>query len=296
MIFQIFSGVFFHQIVHAPVFSVQEELTGPVFLSGGVAVIHQTEEKGLSQGTAVVQNQGRTGLVRIAENRGEGIVPVAFAGKQGETFLRKAAGGVAAYADAAFLIDADSAFAVENGQLRAPLGLRAFPVVVHVIHQINPGEFFIDDAILQSLLIDRSTDIDTTFVGEKVVGLRNQGDDPGILVALFPVQVDEVGGGHRIALIAVCVKGCGAEDDCFVYGFCGRKIGGGLGCDIGPCGVDIGLTAGIGKSQRAVIDRRGFIGHTAIQGIADGEPIRDGHRDGDGVLIEAAGRLDDRLL
>ena len=107
MPFQVFRGIAFHQIIHSPVFSVQEYLAGDVFLDSCAAVFHKGKEKYLFQSLAVVQNQAWIRDVRPEKNRIKALLLIALPGIEGKAFLRKAAGFVAADTDAAFLIKKD---------------------------------------------------------------------------------------------------------------------------------------------------------------------------------------------
>ena len=66
---KVFGGIFFHQVIHAPILAVQKDLAGSILLNGRIAVFHQGKEKDLLQLTAGVQYQIRIGNARIKENR-----------------------------------------------------------------------------------------------------------------------------------------------------------------------------------------------------------------------------------
>ena len=265
-------------------------------LNSGAAVLHQGEEEYLLQCFAVVQNQAGVGDPGVKEDRIEGLLFIALPGIKGKALLREAAGLVATDADAAGLIEEGVAVDGIELQMGWPFRLHSLPVILRVVHQLDPGKFFIDLPSVQGVLVEGAPHVDSRFVGKETLRVRNEGKNDSVFIAFLFPEINKIGRGHGIAAVSLPVEGGGAHHGGLVHRFLRRLVLPVQGGDILPGGVYIFRRTGIGEDQRLHIKEGILRGFASVQRIADRKALRRGKNHLRAALIEASRRQEYRLV
>ena len=297
--------------VEAPVLPVQEELHQPVVLGVHAPAVHALDQGVAAHGGAVDQKD------LVGEGLGveerlfkQGAAVVLLPGVEGEGLGDPLPAGVAVAADAGLLGEGEALVLVEEVQVGGALPGGALAEEVGVAAHAAPIGLGGDGAVGQLVLVLLAGH-QNAQIPEQVVGVADQRHHAHVIVGAPAAEAHEVGGGHGVADVALCVHGHRPDHGALVQILRGGEvvavvvvidgllplIEGGVGVE--ALGLNLGEDVGL---RRGVLHLNGLgvgggirRGAGAVHRVVNGAALRGADAELEGLVVEAAGHREHRL-